>query len=113
MFTLNGFADITPVEGLKLTLNGTVTDNEWKIHQTTQPFYGNTATVYPGGYVYKATYQTYTVNFQQIANYSRQFDKHSFTLMLGHENYKYMYNYLSGDKEKMFSYSEHRNWMVP
>ncbi len=24
--------------------------------------------------------------------------------MLGHENDKYMYNYLSGDKEKMFSY---------
>ena len=104
VFTLHGFADITPIEGLKLTLNGTVTDNEWKNTQTTQPFYGNTATVYPGGYVYKADYQTYTVNFQQIANYSRQFDKHSFTLMLGHENYKYMYNYLSGDKEKMFSY---------
>ncbi len=66
MFTLNGFADITPVEGLKLTLNGTVTDNEWKNTQTTQPFYA-ILTVYPGGYVYKAAYQTYTVNFQQIA----------------------------------------------
>ncbi len=104
VFTLNGYADITPLEGLKLTFNGTVTDNEWKNTQTVQPFYGNTAVVYPGGDITKYAYQTYTVNFQQIANYSKQFGKHNATIMLGHENYKYMYNYLSGEKEQMFSY---------
>ncbi len=104
VFTLNGYADITPLEGLKVTLNGTVTDNEWKNTQTLQPFYGNTAVVYPGGDITKYAYQTYTVNFQQIANYTRQFGKHNATIMVGHENYKYMYNYLSGEKEQMFSY---------
>ena len=104
VFTLNGYADITPLEGLKVTFNGTVTDNEWKKTETIQPFYGNTAVVYPGGDITKSAYQTYTVNFQQIANYTRQFGKHNATIMVGHENYKYMYNYLSGEKEQMFSY---------
>ncbi len=104
VFTLNGFADITPMEGLKVTLNGTVTDNEWHTTNTIQPFYGNTATTYPGGYVYKAAYQTYTLNFQQIVNYTKQFGKHNVTAMIGHENYKYKYSYLTGDKQNMFSY---------
>ncbi len=104
VFTLNGFADITPMEGLKINLNGTVTDNEWHTTSTINPFYGSTATTYPGGYVYKAAYQTYTLNFQQIVNYSKQFGKHNVTGMIGHENYKYKYSYLTGDKQNMFSY---------
>ncbi len=104
VFTLNGFADFNIMEGLKATLNGTVTDNEWHNTYTLQPFYGNTATTYPGGYVYKAAYQTYTVNFQQIINYTKQIGKHSITGMVGHENYKYKYSYLAGDKQNMFSY---------
>ena len=104
VMTLNGFVDITPIDGLKLTLNGTVTDNEWKNTQTTQSFYGNTVTTVPGGEVDKTNYQTYTLNFQQIANYSRSFGKHNATIMLGHENYKYKYNYLFGSRQQMFSY---------
>lgn len=104
VMTLNGFVDITPIEGLKLTLNGTVTDNEWKNTQTVQSFYGNTVTTTPGGEVEKYNYQTYTLNFQQIANYTRSFGKHNATIMLGHENYKYKYNYLWGSRQQMFSY---------
>lgn len=106
VMTLNGYADITPIEGLKLTVNGTVTNNEWKNTQTTQPFYGNTVTTTPGGEVDKTNYQTYTLNFQQIANYTRQFGRHNATIMLGHENYKYQYNYLFGSRQQMFSYFE-------
>lgn len=102
--TLNGYADITPLEGLKVTVNGTVTNNEWKNTQTIQPFYGNTAITVPGGEVDKTNYQTYTLNFQQIANYTRSFGKHNATLMLGHENYKYNYNYLFGSRQQMFSF---------
>ena len=104
VMTLNGYVDITPIEGLKLTLNGTVTNNEWKNTQTVQAFYGNTVTTTPGGEVDKYNYQTYTLNFQQIANYSRSFGQHNATIMLGHENYKYNYNYLWGSRQQMFSY---------
>lgn len=102
--TLNGYADITPLEGLKITLNGTVTDNEWNNSSKIQPFYGNTASTYPGGYISKTAYQTFTLNFQQIVNYTRQFGRHNVTVMAGHENYRYNYNYVWGDRENMFSY---------
>lgn len=104
VFTLNGYADITPLKGLKLTFNGTVTNNEWKTTTTESDYYGNTASMNTGGYVSKTAYQTYTVNFQQIANYNVEFNKHTITAMIGHENYKYMHDYLYGDREKMFSY---------
>ena len=102
--TLNGYADFTPIDGLKITLNGTVTDNEWDNSSKVQPFYGNTASTYPGGYISKTAYQTYTLNFQQIVNYTRQFGRHNVSVMAGHENYNYNYNYVWGDKENMFSY---------
>ena len=102
--TLNGYADFTPIDGLKITLNGTVTDNEWNNSSKVQPFYGNTASTYPGGYISKTAYQTYTLNFQQIVNYTKQFGRHNVSVMAGHENYNYNYNYVWGDKENMFSY---------
>ena len=102
--TINGYADFTPFEGLKITVNGTVTDNEWNNMLKIQPFYGNTASTYPGGYVAKTAYQTFTMNFQQIVNYTKQFGPHNVSVMVGHENYKYNYNYVWGDRENMFSY---------
>ncbi len=102
--TLNGYVDITPLEGLKITVNGTVTDNEWNNLTKVQPFYGNTASTYPGGYLARTAYQTFTMNFQQIANYTKQFGRHNVSVMVGHENYKYNYNYIWGDRENMFSY---------
>jgi TonB-linked SusC/RagA family outer membrane protein len=102
--TLNGYADFTPIDGLKITVNGTVTDNEWNNKLKIQPFYGNTASTYPGGYVAKTAYQTFTMNFQQIVNYTKQFGPHNVSVMVGHENYKYNYNYVWGDRENMFSY---------
>ena len=102
--TVNGYADITPFDGLKITVNGTVTDNEWNNLTKVQPFYGNTASTYPGGYLARTAYQTFTMNFQQIVNYTKQFGRHNVSVMVGHENYKYNYNYVWGDRENMFSY---------
>lgn len=102
--TLNGYADFTPIDGLKITVNGTVTDNEWNNSSKIQPFYGNTASTYPGGYISKTAYQTFTLNFQQIVNYTKQLGRHNVSVMAGHENYKYNYNYVWGDRENMFSY---------
>jgi TonB-linked SusC/RagA family outer membrane protein len=103
-FTLNGFADITPLEGLKITLNGSVTDLENRYTYTQQPFYGLGATSYPGGYVGKASGRTYTLNFQQIVNYTKEIGDHHISLMVGHENYKYDYEYLYGSRINMASY---------
>jgi TonB-linked SusC/RagA family outer membrane protein len=103
-FTLNGFADITPLEGLKITLNGSVTDLENRYTYTQQPFYGLGATSYPGGYVGKSSGRTYTLNFQQIVNYTKEIGDHHISLMVGHESYKYDYEYLYGSRINMASY---------
>jgi TonB-linked SusC/RagA family outer membrane protein len=102
--TLNGFMDITPLEGLKITLNGTVSNLEGHNTATQQPFYGYGAASYPGGYVYKIDTQTFSLNFQEMVSYVRDFGKHNVSVMIGHENYKYDYQYLSADRENMYSY---------
>lgn len=103
---LNGFAEITPiwVEGLKITLNGTVSDYEFRNTQTEQPFYGWGYMNHPTGMLSKYHYRYYTVNFQQLVNYVRSFGKHNMTLLLGHENYRQTDEYVGGSRENMFSY---------
>ena len=107
-FGINGFADITPtfVKGLKITLNGTVDDYEYRYQSTKQPYYGFGATTYPNGEVTVGHYRYYTVNFQQLVNYARSFGLHNMTLLLGHENYKQTYEYVYGGRSNMFSFKE-------
>ena len=105
-FGINGFAEITPtfVKGLKITLNGTVDDYEYRYQSTQQPYYGFGATTYPNGEVTVGHYRYYTVNFQQLVNYARSFGLHNMTLLLGHENYKQTYEYVYGGRSNMFSF---------
>lgn len=107
--TLNGYADITPLEGLKITLNGTVTSHQSRGVYTYNPFYGFSATTYTNGAVSKDQSQTYSLNFQQLVNYTKSFGLHNMTLLLGHENYRKRYDYLSGDKQNMASYFGNQN----
>lgn len=105
-FSLAGFADITPafVKGLKLTVNGTVSDYEYRYTSTTQPFYGWGANSNPEGYVSKSHYRTYAVNFQQLINYSKSFGNHNMTLLLGHENSRSTNEDVIASRTGMFSY---------
>lgn len=107
--TLNGYADITPFEGLKITLNGTVNSNQSRGLYTYNPFYGYTSTSYVNGGVEKSQTQTYSVNFQQLIDYAHSFGLHNVDLMAGHENYKYRYDYLSATKQNMASYFGNQN----
>ncbi|SFN52749.1 TonB-linked outer membrane protein, SusC/RagA family [Chryseobacterium oleae] len=53
----------------------------------------------PGGSAekYSITEQTFTWN--QLLNYKRKFGQHNFEYLLGHENYKFTYEYLYGYKK--------------
>lgn len=104
MFSTNGFMDITPIEGLKITINGSVTDHEYRSIYASQPFYGWGKSSYPGGYTSVYHYRNFSLNFQQLINYIRRWGKHNMTLLLGHESYKYRYEYTGGSRTKMFSY---------
>ncbi len=103
---LTGFADITPafIKGLKLTVNGTVSDYEYRTTMTNQPFYGWGLFTYPTGGITKGHYRYYTVNFQQLINYVRSFGNHNMTLLLGHENYRQTDESLYASHKNMFSY---------
>lgn len=105
-FNINGFVDITPtfLKGLKLTVNGTVNTYEYRYTSTVQPFYGTSHNTYPEGYISKSHYRYYTVNFQQLLNYSRSFGLHTMTLLLGHENYRQTSEDIIATRTQMFSY---------
>jgi len=103
-FSVAGNIDVTPLEGLKLTVNGTSTVETRRFNSTSNPFYGYSSDLYPTGYVYQGEDETYTLNFQQLANYKRSFGAHHMELLLGHENYQMDFDYLWGSRQGMASY---------
>jgi len=104
MFMLNGFVDITPLEGLKITLNGSVTGEDRRNTTTVNPFYGWSAVTYPTGYISRGSDRTVSTNFQQLINYHRNFGKHYMELLAGHENYKMNYDNLWASRTGMADY---------
>ncbi|SEH46678.1 SusC/RagA family TonB-linked outer membrane protein [Chryseobacterium culicis] len=53
----------------------------------------------PGGSAEKYSFTEQTFTWNQLLNYKRKFGEHNFEFLLGHENYKYMYEYLYGYKK--------------
>ncbi len=104
-FNIDGYADIDIYGGLKLYASGNVYYSGNRMTQTINPFYGYGNMSYPGGYVYKYSYNYYSVNFQELLKYNKTFaDVHNLSLLGGHENYTYKYDYMTGDRKNMFSY---------
>ena len=105
-FSIYGYADITPqqVKGLKVTVNGTVSNRFTKGLETANPFYGYWEDNTSNGTITKYSTQTYSFNFQQLINYQREFGNNHIELLLGHEYYKQSYEYLSGTRKNMANY---------
>ncbi len=98
----NGFLDITPLEGLKLTINGTFNLDETRTTYAYNPYYGQFDTT--GGTVYKYHSRSFDYNLQQILSYAKTFgEKHNFDIMLGHEYTDVRYYEVGAGKKKMFS----------
>ena len=100
---MNGsaFIDITPLEGLKVTLNGTFNLDETRFTYVYNPYYGQFDST--GGTVSKHHSRTYDYNLQQLVSYTNSIDDHNFDVMVGHEYYDYRYYYLGASKSNMFS----------
>ena len=107
-FSLNGFADIDIWDGLKATVNGSVYSSNYNSTYTYEPFYGFGHASYPNGYVYKDSYNEYTLNFQQLLKYNKKFGKHNISLLAGHESYDYNVDDVYGDRKNMYSYFENQ-----
>ena len=107
-FSLNGFADIDILDGLKATLNGSVYSSNYNLTYTYEPFYGYGHASYPNGYVYKDAYTNYTINLQQLIKYNKRWKKHNISLLAGHESYKYSMDDIYADRKNMYSYFENQ-----
>lgn len=101
----NGFVDITPLSGLKVTLNGSFNLDETRFTYVYNPYYGQFDST--GGTVSKAHQRTYEYNLQQLISYARSFGDNNFDIMLGHEYYDARGYYLGASKSKMFSQDNH------
>ena len=105
-FSVNGFADINIIEGLKLTLNGSVTIDETRSTSLSNPYYGQF--VANKGIVTKSHGRSYNHNLQQLLTYSKSFganDEHQLDLLLGHETYNLRSYSLSGYRMNVYSTS--------
>ena len=101
-FMANGFADFSLYKGLKLTLNGSVSLNETRGTQVSNPYYGQFAE--SGGAVFKSHSREIAYNMQQFLTYTNTFaDVHNLDLLFGHEMYNRKSYSLYGSKTMMFS----------
>jgi TonB-linked SusC/RagA family outer membrane protein len=102
-FSGAGFADINVFRDLKITINGGVSNNEYRYTTVTDPYAELYSTTSNGGRIYKSHSRQLAYNLQQIASYAKDVGSHSLNLMAGHEYYRYTYATLSGVRTKMFS----------
>ena len=101
----NAFVDITPLPGLKVTLNGTFNLDETRFTYVYNPYYGQFDST--GGTVSKSHQRDYDYNLQQLVSYATSFGDNNFDILLGHEYYDYRLSYLGASKSKMFSQDNH------
>ncbi len=97
-----GFANITFIPGLTLTINGTFNLDETRTTNVYNPYYGQFDTT--GGTVEKSHNRMYDYNYQQLLNYSTTIGGYNnIDVLFGHEYYNYAYFSLGASKSKMFS----------
>lgn len=96
MFAELGNLKEGPLQGLKFAVNlgfDLVNSTGMTYYN---PYNGNAVSV--KGMLQKATGRTSSYTFNQLLSYDRTFGEHHFTAMVGHEFYKYNYQYLGASK---------------
>lgn len=82
--------------GLRLTANLGTDFNDYQRTITNDKYHGNAAD--QGGRLSKTNTRTLSYTFNQILNYDRTFSDHDVKVLLGHEYYRYRFNYAMGEK---------------
>lgn len=90
--TGNTYLTVTPIEGLTLTTNYSINNIDYRRKVYENPYVGD-GTAGPGRLNQLST-RTLTQTFNQLITYNKSFGKHTFDVLLGHENYSYKYEYL-------------------
>lgn len=82
--------------GLKFTMNLGVDYTDYQGTIVYDKYHGNAKD--QGGRISKTNTRTMSYTFNLLATYDRNFGDHSINLLLGHEYYRYKYNYANGEK---------------
>ena len=96
MFVDLGDLKTGPLQGLKFSVNYgfDIVNSAGMTYYN--PYNGNSVSV--KGTIQKAVARTMSYTFNQILSYDRKFDMHHVSAMVGHEFYKYNYQYLGASK---------------
>ena len=88
-------AEIILPYGFKLSTNGGVLYRNYREHEYNNTVIGDGA---PGGSLSQIYTKTSSVTFNQLLTWNRSFNNHSVDVLVGHEMYSYLYNYIDGSK---------------
>lgn len=86
IFNGKWFAEITPLEGLKLTASYGVHMDYTRYHNYDNKYYGQSAS--SGGSTTQDNTRTFAFNQQYLATYEKSFGKHNIDLLAGYESYE-------------------------
>ncbi len=83
------------LQGFSLSMNLGVDLSNGAYTSYYNPYFGNAA---GSGRLTKNTSKTYSTTFNQVLSWNRKFGDHGVDAMVGHEFYRYTYNYLTAQK---------------
>ena len=101
-FNATGFAEIRFLKDFKFTTTNTVSNQELRYTNTTNPWFGQYAS--QNGAITVEHDRTWSYNYQQLLTWHHVFDKHEVDAMLGHEYYRRKYYVLYGNKTNMYTF---------
>jgi len=105
-FGFAAYSDISFLRDFKLTLNINVYDTENRYMTGASPDYGYQGQT--GGYLSTYSYRTYSVNSQQLLNWSHAYGKHTLYLLLGHEYTRDNNGTLGAAKDNIVNYAANK-----
>ncbi|MEG1543918.1 MAG: TonB-dependent receptor [Tannerellaceae bacterium] len=90
------YADLMLFEGFKATINASLENTNEKVSSYDNKFVGDGQ---GSGRLSKTDRRRSTVTFNQLLSYNKSFGKHSIDALLGHESYRYTYEYSYGMRQ--------------
>lgn len=90
------YVTISPIKGLDITSNYALETNDYRAKVYENPFIGD-GQAGPGRLALTSS-RTTTQTLNQLVNYKKSIQHHNFEALLGHESYKYVYEYMYGMK---------------
>ena len=85
------FGEFNFLQDFKLRFNSAINNSVRNQKEYWTPSGGDALAA--NGRLYKYNYRYYTENHNQLLTYKKQFDSHNIDVLVGHETYKYKYNY--------------------